>query len=101
MEETGAMAAIDPGRIAVSVAEAAIACGVCERTISDAIRAGVLPAARIGSRILILRSSLVEWIKSRTDTSGALVRPDLSEGLRARNRARWEKHRANKEASKV
>jgi len=101
MKEEGKTIVLDPGKIALSIAESAAACGLCERTISDAIRTGELPAARIGTRILILRSTLVLWIESRTDTSGTKVRPDLSEGLRKRNRARWAEYRAKKEKSQV
>lgn len=77
---------INPGRVALSIAEAAEACGLCKRTISDAIRSGDLPAARISTRVLVPRESLVEWVRKHTDTSGALVRPDLSRILSERNR---------------
>lgn len=101
MPETNVSVPLDPGRISVSVAEAAMACGVCARTISDAIRAGELPAARIGSRILILRTALVAWIESRSDTTGTKVRPDLSAALSARNRIYWANKKAKKEFSQV
>ena len=101
MKENDQAITIDPGKISLSIAESAVACGLCERTISNAIRSGELPAARIGTRILVLRSTLISWIESCTDTTGAKVRPDLSEGLGKRNRARWAAYRAQKEKSKV
>lgn len=87
---------INPGRIALSIAEAAEACGLCQRTISDAIRSGDLAAARISTRVLVPRESLLEWVRKHTDTSGALVRPDLSQILRERNRKPRGKARAEK-----
>lgn len=87
----------DPGKIALSVAEAAAACGLSTRTLRQYIRDGELPAARIGARVLVLRKDLESWIAGRTDRSGALVRPDRSGPLGRRNREGRERRHDDKE----
>ena len=76
------------GRIAFTVAETAILCGLSERFLFLKIRSGELRAARIGTAIRILRADLENWLESKADNSGTTVRPDLSEAVTARNRAR-------------
>jgi len=95
-DESGALLA--PGRVALSVAEAAIAVGLSQRTLWTHIRAGNIRAARVGSRVLILKSDLEAWLSGLADTSGTRVRGDLAEPLAARNRARAE---LKKEAANV
>jgi len=85
-DESGALLA--PGRVALSVAEAAIAVGLSQRTLWTHIRAGGIRVARVGSRVLILKSDLEAWLSGLADNSGARVRGDLAEPLAARNRAR-------------
>jgi len=75
-------------RISFSVDESANMCGLCSKTIWEKIHSGELRAARVGSRVLIIKSDLEAWLSSLADNSGSLVRPDLSEGVAARNRAR-------------
>ncbi|MPL66015.1 hypothetical protein SDC9_11683 [bioreactor metagenome] len=79
---------INPGKIALTISESAYACGVCDRTIRDRVKRGEIPAARVGSRILILRSNLIAWLEGITDTSGELVRPDISAIVSGRNQSR-------------
>ena len=76
------------GRVAFSVAEAAIAVGLSQRTLWTNVRAGKIRVARVGTRVLILKSDLEAWLSGLADTSGARVRGDLAEPLAARNRAR-------------
>ena len=85
-EESGALLA--SGRVALSVAEAAIAVGLSQRTLWTHIRSGGIRVARVGSRVLILKSDLEAWLSGLADNSGARVRGDLAEPLAARNRAR-------------
>jgi len=75
-------------RISFSVDESAKMCGLCSKTIWEKIHTGELRAARVGSRVLIIKSDLEAWLNSLADTSGTLVRPDLSESVITRNRMR-------------
>ncbi len=51
--------------VVMTVGEAAEFLGVNAKTLYDAIRAGGVPARRIGRRVVILRDSLVSWLKSQ------------------------------------
>lgn len=76
--------------VALPVKDAAAALGVSPRTVWNLVRQGTLPALRIGSRVLILYSSLVDFATSRANTSGELTRPDCAERIalaRARRKA--------------
>lgn len=81
-------ATISPVALPVKVAAAAL--GVSARTVWNLVRRGTLPALRIGSRVLILYSALVDFATSRANTSGELTRPDCAERMaqaRARRKA--------------
>ncbi|PKL75097.1 MAG: hypothetical protein CVV27_17135, partial [Candidatus Melainabacteria bacterium HGW-Melainabacteria-1] len=79
---------IQDNRVAFSVNESAESCGLSAKTVWQKIHSGELRAARVGSRVLVLRSDLEAWLSSLANNSGALTRPDLSEGVTARNKAR-------------
>lgn len=55
-------------RVALSVAEAAKALSLSDRTITSMIAKGEIPVVRIGKRRLIPVDGLREWIASRTTT---------------------------------
>jgi len=68
---------------------------VCERTVWDLIREGLLPSVRIGSRVLVVYQDILAYIHQNTDTSGKLVRPDRSNSLATLNRSRAKKNFKN------
>lgn len=74
--------------VSVSVPHAAVLLGVSTRTVWALVRDGTLPALHIGQRVLCKYSSLIEFVDSRADTSGALVKPKASENIRRINAAR-------------
>jgi excisionase family DNA binding protein len=55
---------------ALSVREAAEALGVSERLVRTAIDDGVLPALRLGRRILIPMDAIDAWLDGRTSGGG-------------------------------
>lgn len=55
-------AGIPPGAIALSVREAAEQLGVSRATVYGLINSGNLPSVKIGSRRLISREALREWL---------------------------------------
>ena len=59
--------------IAYSMVDAAAAVGLDANTLRDAIHDGSLPAAAIGSRILIEAGDLRDWVKSRHLAGGKAV----------------------------
>jgi excisionase family DNA binding protein len=62
--------------IALKVPDAAQALGLSSRTLWKLVRDGTLPALRVGTRVLILYSSLVQFAESKADRTGSLTRPD-------------------------
>lgn len=50
-------------RLTVTVEEAAALLGIGRNAAYEAVRAGTLPSARIGRRILIPRVSLDRWLQ--------------------------------------
>lgn len=71
-----------------TVHELACDMSISSRFIRELIKAGSLPASRKGRSLFVDREAAVRFIASRTDTSGARVRPDVVEALTARNKAR-------------
>ena len=57
-------------RITLSVAEAAKALGISDRTITSMIGRGEIPVVNIGKRRLLPVEGLREWIRKKTE--GAL-----------------------------
>jgi len=53
--------------ILLSVHDAAVALGVCERTVATLIAEDRLTSVKIGRRRLIPRHALVEWVAGRTN----------------------------------
>ena len=81
-------------RIAFSVREAARACGLSRDALRAAIRAGELPAARIGSRrLVVLASDLEAWIRRHTISPSADAHAVVEQVL-ARERANEAKRAA-------
>lgn len=74
--------------VSVSVPQAAALLGVSARTVWALVRDGTLPALHIGQRVLCKYSSLVEFVDSRADCSGSLVRPKSADHLRRMNATR-------------
>lgn len=64
--------------VAVTVPRAAELLGISTRTAWELVRTGTIPAARLTRRVLIPYAALVNFIESRTDSSGACVDPALS-----------------------
>lgn len=56
---------VTPGRLALSVASAAEELGVSRATVYGLIRSGDLPSLKIGSRRLISREALREWLAAQ------------------------------------
>lgn len=52
-------------RIAYSIDEAALACGVKPHHVRAAIRAGLLPKHRIAVKSVVLKSDLEKWIAAQ------------------------------------
>ena len=75
-------------RIAGSVKEAAAALGVSTRTVWPFIRSGQLRALRIGSRVVILYSDLIEFAEKRATRTGEHTRPDAAARMKAMNASR-------------
>ena len=48
----------------ISVDEAALFLRVNSKTLREAIRAGEVPARRVGRRVVIFRDALLDWLKS-------------------------------------
>lgn len=71
----------NPHPVSLCVNDAANALGVSPRTVWNLVRKGTLPALRIGSRVLILYSALVDFATERADTSGDHTRPDCAERI--------------------
>ncbi len=72
-------------KVTISIAETALALGVCERVVMNLVRSGELPAIRLGARILIRMQDLHEWAALRADRKGEPVRPDLSLRMKRAN----------------
>lgn len=53
----------------LSVAQAAGFLGVNVKTLYAAINAGEVPGRKIGRRVVVLRDSLLEWLRSKTRVS--------------------------------
>ena len=49
-------------RATLTMAEAASLLGVDARTVSGAVRAGDIPAVRVGRRVLLPRARFFEWL---------------------------------------
>jgi excisionase family DNA binding protein len=49
-------------RLALSVEETAVVLGIGRSTAWRMVRAGVLPARRLGRRVLVPRAALEEWL---------------------------------------
>jgi len=77
-------------KLAFSVTEAAKAAGLSSKTLWTKIRLGELRSVRVGARVLILQSDLLQWLNSLADNSGRIVRTDRSEFLKQQNRKRSE-----------
>ena len=54
-------------RVTLSVAEAAKALGISDRTVTTLISEGKIPNVRVGKRRLIPVDGLREWAKNRTE----------------------------------
>lgn len=77
--------------VALKVNDAAQALGVSARTVWKLIRSGTLPSLRIGTRVLVLYSSLQDYATSRADSSGSYARPDAAPRIAEANRSRARK----------
>ena len=55
-------------RIALSLKEAAKACGLSDSSLRKAMDLGELPYTKVGDRRLIRTSSIEEWLKSKERT---------------------------------
>ena len=62
----------DSGRATVTMQEAAQLLGVDARTVSGAVRAGEIPAIRVGRRVLIPRHRFIAYLDG-ADTAGPAV----------------------------
>ena len=58
-------------RVALSIAEAAKALGLSDRTITSMVTKGEIPVVRIGKRRLIPVDGLREWVASITAPANA------------------------------
>lgn len=67
-------------RVTLSVAEAAKALGLSDRTITSMIAKGEIPVVRIGKRRLIPVDGLREWVASKTATPTDTGENSSSEG---------------------
>lgn len=56
-----------PRKLAYSMASAAVATDLSEKTVQRAIRSGALRAKKIGRGVRILHPDLVEWLKELPD----------------------------------
>jgi excisionase family DNA binding protein len=54
----------------LSIKEAAITLGVCERTVWTLTQERELPHVRIGRRVLFSRTALQEWITRQENAGG-------------------------------
>ena len=77
--------------VALRVNDAAKLTGVSDRTVWDLIRKGYLPSLRIGTRVLVPYSALVDFVTSRSDKTGAHTRPEAAIRIAQANRARSHK----------
>jgi hypothetical protein len=59
-------------RLVFSVADLAEAAGVCDRSVLNWIRAGLIPARKLGRRTVILRADAIAWLENspRVPTTG-------------------------------
>jgi len=53
--------------LTVSVKEAAVMLGVCERTVRTLTKSGELPVIRIASRVLYSREDLIDFVRQRSN----------------------------------
>lgn len=51
--------------LAYSVERAAQACGLGRTLVWSMVRSGELPSVRVAGRVIVLRSTLEEWLRSR------------------------------------
>ncbi|MCE9589580.1 MAG: helix-turn-helix domain-containing protein [Planctomycetes bacterium] len=58
-----------PESIALRVDDAARAIGVSGRHLRDFIKTGELPAARLGTAVVVLRSDLIAFLEARRTAS--------------------------------
>lgn len=49
-------------RMTLNVTEAAVACGISERTLRQLISRGDVPVVRLGRRVLVIPSELKAWL---------------------------------------
>jgi excisionase family DNA binding protein len=85
---SGPLSSLPMEKSPATVHELARDMSISSRVIRDLIKAGSLPATRKGRSLFVDREEAVRFIASRTDTSGARVRPDIVDALIARNKAR-------------
>lgn len=83
-----------PAPVSVSVPTAAACLGISARKAWQLVREGRIPAFRIGARVLVKYTSLIEFVEAHANTSGEIVRPVQAESLRARNLKRSADRRA-------
>lgn len=60
-------------KIAISVTEAAELLGVSRPTVYQLIRRADFPSFKVGSRTLISRSRLEEWVAAQAENGGVAV----------------------------
>lgn len=63
------------GAVAFNVQQAAKACGLSAKTITRAIDRGELPASRVGTRWVVLRTDLEGWLAARRHIVPEAPRP--------------------------
>lgn len=57
-------------RMTLNVTEAAVACGISERTLRQLISRGDVPVVRVGRRVLVIPSDLKAWLAKRAPALG-------------------------------
>jgi hypothetical protein len=64
-----------PGRICYTVSELGPLTGYSSRSWWRLIREGAVASIRIGGRVLVAHEAVVEYLRSRTDSTGSPIKP--------------------------
>lgn len=59
-----------PGKLLMTVQEAAIELGVCDKICYDLTHRADFPTVKIGRRILVSRAGLAEWVRIQEQNRG-------------------------------